>query len=69
MKIEELYVANIDSLMTEFLEKCRHLPPPSSNINESVLSADLKIIQDPQFRRLRSTVDMDLALKLYNTFR
>lgn len=30
---------------------------------------ELKIIQDKKYKRLASTVDMKLALKLYNTFR
>ena len=35
---------------------------PSSNVQGGVL----KIIQDPEYRRLQSNVNMDLALEKYN---
>lgn len=30
---------------------------------------DLKIIQDPQYRRLKSVIDMEIALHKFNTYR
>lgn len=30
-------------------------------------SSSLKLIQDPQYRRFKTGVDMDVALDLYNT--
>lgn len=31
--------------------------------------AELRLVLDPQYRRLRATVDLDLALQLYNVYR
>ncbi|XP_065200578.1 glycogen debranching enzyme isoform X2 [Planococcus citri] len=69
VKIEELYIVDVDSIVAEFLQKCRSLPPPSSNPNTTGVLPNLNIVQDEEFRRKRSTVDMNLALQLYNTFR
>lgn len=30
---------------------------------------ELRLVADPQYRRLRATVDMDRALQLYNVYR
>lgn len=71
MKLDELFIVSVESLVSEFLSKCRTLPPPSAPTaakNSSILP-DLEIKQDPLFRRLKSTVDMELALKHYNIFR
>lgn len=69
VKLEELFIVPVDKLTLEFLTKCRTLPPPSTTDRDHNDLPELKIIQDPLYRRLHSTVDMDLALKRYNIFR
>lgn len=68
VRIPELYLLNAHSLMEEFHQLARNrVPPlPSSNPPEHSL---LKLIPDPQFRRLHATVDMELALRLFNVYR
>lgn len=71
IKLHELFILPVENLVTEFLSKCRTLPPPSASsaAESSVILPDLEIKQDPSFRRLKSTVDMELALKCYNVYR
>lgn len=71
VKLHELFILPVENLVADFLSKCRSLPPPSASsaAESSFILSDLKIKQDPSFRRLKSTVDMELALKCYNVFR
>ncbi|XP_057653349.1 glycogen debranching enzyme isoform X2 [Diorhabda carinulata] len=66
LKLNELFICDTNKLVDEFLILARSNQPNSlkcdSNCN------NLKLIQDPEYRRLSSTVDMELALKLYNHF-
>ncbi|KAL1140348.1 hypothetical protein AAG570_000280 [Ranatra chinensis] len=65
MKIPELYMVDVVALVLEFQTKCQ------SGVKEPGVTAitPVRIIQDPEFRRLKSTVDMKLALENYNVFR
>ncbi len=69
VKFEELFAVPIDKYITEFLTKCRTLPPPLSEGRDPSMLPDIQIRQDPQFRRLHSTIDVELALRRYNVFR
>lgn len=40
---------------------------PSTKSPDNV--ADIELIQDPEYRRLATTIDYDLALAKYNIFR
>ena len=62
-KIPELFLPDITQVTKQLEEKMKLNPPmPSSNVQGGVL----KIIQDPEYRRLQSNVNMDLALEKYN---
>ncbi|CAH1981135.1 unnamed protein product [Acanthoscelides obtectus] len=70
LNIPELFICDVNQYVLEFLTRARvssprtmHNPEPA---NES--EGNLKLKQDPQFRRLAATVDMDKALKLYNVY-
>lgn len=41
--------------------------PPVKPAGEA--AGELRLVADPQYRRLHATVDMDLALQLYNVYR
>ncbi|XP_046327922.2 glycogen debranching enzyme-like isoform X1 [Haliotis rufescens] len=59
-RLQEFYTVSVDGTLKEFkrgIEENRH-------ISESKEALD--IIQDPQYRRLKSKVDPDTVLKLYN---
>lgn len=66
-KIHELYQLNVDKIITEFQDKARAGPPPSSNKLEC--NEEIKLIPDPEFGRLTATIDIDKALNLYNVYR
>lgn len=65
--IPELYLINIEKVVAEFQHLARQRVPSSSTGLSDC--SQLKLIHDPQFRRLHATVDMELALNLYNIFR
>jgi len=58
---------DIDSLVIEFYSMARKQLPPVAGTTEEM--GQLKIIPDKQYRRLKATVDMELALRLYNAHR
>lgn len=62
-----MYTCNITKLVNDFLQLSRNRVPPISGLVQE--TAELKLIRDPQYRRLKATVDMDLALRLYNIYR
>lgn len=68
IRIPDLYLLDINDIVTQFNELIRSKIPPTSN-SSSLENESLKIIQDPEFRRLRSTIDMELALRIYNVYR
>lgn len=67
INIPEMYICDVNKLTTEFLNLSRNKVSPVPE-NRSEME-ELKLIQDQQYRRLASYVDMTLALKLYNVYR
>ncbi|KYN10710.1 Glycogen debranching enzyme, partial [Trachymyrmex cornetzi] len=66
VKIYEMYTIDVNEIVAEFLNSARNEMP--QDINNTTIK-DITVIQDPAFRRLKSTIDMQLALKKYNTYR
>lgn len=68
VKIHELFMVDIKSAVEEFkkiiLTKCK--PSAISQEVETHHLPELKLLQDPAFHRLKSTIDMDLAVSKYN---
>ncbi|XP_023247212.1 glycogen debranching enzyme isoform X2 [Copidosoma floridanum] len=66
-KIQELFVVDVDEIVAEFLNIARGQIPE----DEAALLKDksISVLRDPEYRRLKSSIDMHLALKLYNTYR
>ncbi|BFY99964.1 hypothetical protein BsWGS_03004 [Bradybaena similaris] len=64
-RIHEFYLVGIEQCIREFRKAIE------SNVSTDFDTPEthLKVIQDPTFRRLASTLDMKVALKLYNTDR
>lgn len=61
-----MYIVDINEIIMEFLNLARNeMPQDVNNTN----AENISIIQDPSFRRLKSTINMQLALKKYNTYR
>lgn len=66
VKIHELYILDINETIAEFLNLARNQMPQDTI---EPISEDIKIIKDPKFRRLKATINMQLALKKYNIYR
>lgn len=61
-KIPELFLPDVAQVTKQLEERMKLNVMPSSNVQGGVL----KIIQDPEYRRLHSSVNMELALEKYN---
>ncbi|XP_028049244.1 LOW QUALITY PROTEIN: glycogen debranching enzyme [Monomorium pharaonis] len=66
VKIHEMYIVDVNEILAEFLSLARNEVPQDVN---NTATEDITVIQDPDFRRLKSKINMQLALKKYNTYR
>ncbi|XP_011307475.1 glycogen debranching enzyme isoform X1 [Fopius arisanus] len=66
VKIEELFTLDVDVVVADFVSFSRTRMPQDipADSNQSI-----SIIRDPQCRRLKATIDMQLALNIYNVYR
>jgi len=60
--IVELFLLNVDKVVEEFEAALKDAPVDVNETGE----VKLKIIQDPMYRRNKSTVDLKLAVKIFN---
>lgn len=67
IKIHELFICDANKLGAEFLDLARRNPPRTAKPGD--VNEELKLIQDQEFKRLGCSVDMELALKIYNVYR
>ncbi|XP_045534389.1 glycogen debranching enzyme [Papilio machaon] len=71
-RLHELFTCNVDDIVQQFCCMARNKVPavraegPGAG---EVGEGELQLQPDPQYRRLHATVDMDLALRLYNVYR
>ncbi|XP_066992681.2 glycogen debranching enzyme [Anabrus simplex] len=68
VKIPEMFMLDVNQLVSEFQNLARNRVPPIPT-NNPIETKQLRLIPDPQYRRLKATVDMELALRLYNIYR
>ncbi|XP_019697923.1 glycogen debranching enzyme [Harpegnathos saltator] len=66
VKIHEMYIVDIHEIIAEFLNLARNEMPQDVS---DAKGKDISVIQDPNFRKLKSTINMQLALQKYNTYR
>nr|XP_012233838.1 PREDICTED: glycogen debranching enzyme isoform X2 [Linepithema humile] len=66
VKIHEMYTVDVNEIITGFLSLARDGVPQEVN---NTTAENISVIQDPDFRKLKSTINMQLALKKYNTYR
>ncbi|KAF6206185.1 hypothetical protein GE061_017413 [Apolygus lucorum] len=66
-KIPDMFLIDVPKYVQLFKETISFAEPSKrhDNVNES----NIKIIQDPNYKRLGSTINMDLAVNIYNVFR
>lgn len=67
-KIWELYQVDLESYVKKFNEDIRK-SPPKTNLSEVYTAGDIVIIQDPDYKRLKSTIDYEKALGVFNIYR
>ncbi|XP_076266629.1 glycogen debranching enzyme isoform X2 [Rhynchophorus ferrugineus] len=67
LNIPELFTVDVNKYLEEFLCLARKTPPVSKDGSEN--TAEIIVIQDPEYRRIKSTIDLELALKIYNVYR
>ncbi|XP_050557040.1 glycogen debranching enzyme isoform X2 [Spodoptera frugiperda] len=81
-RLHEMYMCNAPDLVQEFYFMARNKVPapaavgagpvpggPGAGSGPGAGPGELRLVADPQYRRLRATVDMDRALQLYNVYR
>ncbi|KAJ0180195.1 hypothetical protein K1T71_004786 [Dendrolimus kikuchii] len=75
-RLHEMYTCNVAELVQEFYFMARNKVPSAKaggggggGGGGDEEPGELKLVPDPQLRRLRATVDMELALRLYNVYR
>eukprot|EP00092_Neocalanus_flemingeri_P012105 GFUD01013053.1.p1 GENE.GFUD01013053.1~~GFUD01013053.1.p1 ORF type:complete len:1475 (+),score=544.67 GFUD01013053.1:73-4497(+) len=61
VNIPELFLLDIDKTVESFTEKIKETPENSESCGE-----EMKIIQDPEYRRNMSTINLDAAVAKYN---
>lgn len=66
IKLQEMFICNVGKLVSEFLDLARKHPSTAQIRNQE---REIKLIRDPLYRRLSATVDLELALELYNVYR
>ncbi|KAB0795230.1 hypothetical protein PPYR_12069 [Photinus pyralis] len=66
IKLQEMFICNVGKLVSEFLDLARKHPSTAQMRNQE---REIKLIRDPLYRRLSATVDLELAVELYNVYR
>ncbi|XP_028161356.1 glycogen debranching enzyme isoform X1 [Ostrinia furnacalis] len=66
-RLHELFQCDAAALVQEFYCLARNRVPPVTPAAEP--ADELRLLPDPQRRRLRASVDMELALRLHNVYR
>uniref|UniRef100_A0A915IB28 Glycogen debranching enzyme n=1 Tax=Romanomermis culicivorax TaxID=13658 RepID=A0A915IB28_ROMCU len=63
-KFSEFFQLNVDRIKSEFIPKLDNYHDQNSDQSSAGMKS-LEILQDKEFRRLNSTIDFDLALRLF----
>jgi len=61
MRLDEIFLLNVDATVDKLATLLRQTPSSGDQKR-----GELKIIPDPEFRRLLASVDFDVALAIYN---
>lgn len=67
VNIHELFQCNISKTIEEFMTLVRTRSPPKHVADESRFN-EIQLIKDPQYKRLGATINMNLALEIFNAF-
>ena len=64
LKMEELFTVDLEALTGQFEKRLRSAGRPNKDASQR--RGELELVQDPGFRRLRSSVDLDVAVDIFN---
>lgn len=67
INLHELYQCNVMKYTNDFMAACRTREPPT-NVAKTERFGEIKLIQDPQYKRFGSTIDVELAMDIFNAF-
>ena len=68
VRINELFLPDVEATTAQLEQRMRGCPPADTS-NSTSTGEVLKIIQDPEFSRLGSSVNLEVALRIYNKLR
>lgn len=68
LKLDELFLIDTNSLVAQFLALAR-TTPPSPNPSSQEERQKVALVRDEQWTRNKTSVDMQLAIKYFNTYR
>ena len=63
LKLEELYTVDVEAATGQFEKRLRSAGLPCQDATQR---GELKLVQDPNFRRLRCSIDLELAVQIFN---
>lgn len=66
VKIHEMYIVDVNDIVADFLTFARNEMPHDMHNPELI---NISVIQDCYFRRFKSIILIQAALKKYNTYR
>lgn len=66
--IHELFQCHLSKIVNEFDQMVRANLPPGKKMYCPDRNKEIQLIQDLEYRRLKSSIDMQLALEIFNTF-
>ena len=69
MKLYEYFMLDMADILERFEKEVLCTEPPGMEHTVTCTRGQLQLIQDPDLRRLKSSIDFDLALTLYNMSR
>lgn len=67
VNIHEFYQCNVMKYMEDFMNQSRNREPPT-NVAKAERFPEIKLIADPQYKRLGATIDLELAMDIFNGF-
>lgn len=68
-KIWELFQIDLEAYVKRFNEDIRKGPPKNKELPEGFSVDDIRIIQDPDYKRFASTIDYARAVAVFNVYR
>lgn len=67
VNLQELYQCDVLKYANEFMQEVRKREPPK-NVAKDARFNEVKLIPNKEYRRLGSTIDLELALDIFNAF-